>query len=244
MTNKHKIYQPMIQYLFSDEEWNSTNPTSNIQDKDICQLGILHHGLCEHISFTGNYQMPSVKPIICNVPKCIMAYYRTTSETPGYVVPHFFTDDKNIEKMWTYPYRFLKTIASRNSIIIGPDFSVYAELVFPQKCWNIFRNKLLTAWWQSNQIKVIPNISWINENYECSFDGWPKNSIIAVNSTGVGNSKRCKAMWISGYKKMLDCLRPIHILRYGAKQDGENESISTYYPNDNYIIARSSHGRK
>lgn len=111
-------------------------------------------------------------------------------------------------------------------------------MVFAQKLWNIFRNKLLVAWWQFNGIDVIPNISWMNDNYECSFEGWPKGSVVAVNSTGVGNSERCKTMWIEGYNKMIDYLHPIHIVRYGAKQIGENEAISTYYPNDNLTIAR------
>lgn len=226
--------------LFSEDEWDAvasaSNQHANAKESDL--LGVLHHGLCQNLSFTGTYQMPVVKPIICNVPKRIVAYYRTTSGKSGYGVPHFYTDDRRLEGLWTYPYRYVEAILSRNSLVIGPDFSVYAELTFPQKQWNIFRNKLLVAWWQYNGIDVIPNVSWVNENYECSFDGWPKKSVVAVNSTGVGLSNRCRAMWIDGYNKMIDFLQPVHILRYGAKQYGEDESISTYYQNDNLIMAR------
>ena len=41
---------------------------------------------------------------------------------------------------------------------------------------------------------------------------------------------------------MIKRLNPVHILRYGAKQDGEIESISTYYTNDNFKVI--NYGRK
>lgn len=226
--------------LFNEDELNAMVSNSNeiVSDRVTDNLGILHHGLCQNLNFTSSFQMPIVKPILCDIPKHIIAYYRTTTGKYSNAVPHFYTDDKHLEGLWTRPNKYARMILSRNTLIIGPDFSVYAELVFTQKLWNIFRNKLLVAWWQYNGIDVIPNISWINENYECSFDGWPQGSVIAVNSTGVGNSERCKAMWITGYKKMLEYLNPAHIIRYGAKQIGENDTISTYYPNDNLIMAR------
>lgn len=226
--------------LFNEDEWNAMVSTSHeiISAQVPDHLGILHHGLCQNLDFTGTFQMPVVKPILCDIPKRIVAFYRTTTGKYRNAVPHFYTDDKHLEGLWTYPNKFVSSILSRDSLIIGPDFSVYAEMVFAQKLWNIFRNKLLVAWWQFNGIDVIPNISWMNDNYECSFEGWPKESVVAVNSTGVGNSERCKTMWIEGYNKMIDYLHPIHIVRYGAKQIGENEAISTYYPNDNLTIAR------
>lgn len=45
-------------------------------------------------------------------------------------------------------------------------------------------------------------------------------------------------MWLEGYKVMLETLEPTHILRYGAKIEGENEAISTYYDNDNKKFAK------
>ena len=38
---------------------------------------------------------------------------------------------------------------------------------------------------------------------------------------------------LEGYYAMLDILKPIHILRYGAYIEGEQKEISTYYPNNN-----------
>lgn len=227
--------------LFDEDEWNqmltpslSTSPTVRVPD----HLNILNYNLCQNLNFTGKYQMPVVQPIDCPIPQNIVAYYRTTTGNFPNCIPHFYTTDSHIEAAWTKPNEMLSRLIAKNSYIIGPDFSVYENLLLPQKIWNIYRNKCLVAWWQYNGLKVIPNVSWISHNYVCSFDGWPKNSVIAVNSTGVGNNEWCKVMWRKGYRKMLKVLQPKHILRYGAKQNGEEVSISTYYPNDNLKIVR------
>lgn len=229
--------------LFSQEEWDAMIPASyNDKNATVSNgLGVLHHRLCENLSFTGKYQMPVVQPVTCPVPNEIVAYYRTATKTCKGCVSHFYTSDTRIERIWKQPNVVLNQLLHEDTWVIGPDFSVYANLLFPQKTWNIFRNKLIVAWWQYSGVKVIPNISWVNYDYDLSFDGWPRESVIAVNSTGVGNSNRCKAMWIDGYREMIKRLSPIRILRYGAKQDGENEEISRYYENDNKKFSR--HGR-
>ena len=226
--------------LFDDGEWDDLVLASNKNkiDYNYGRLGILHHRLCQGLSFTGRFQMPVVKKVICEIPKQIIAYYRTKSGLFGDCTPHFYTNDNRIECLWAHPHKMLKSIRNRYSLVIGPDFSVYGELLLAQKLWNIFRNKLIVAWWQYWDLVAIPNISWIEGEYDLSFDGWPQNSVVAVNSTGVGHSKRCKAMWIEGYKEMVKRLNPIHIIRYGAKQKDEIESISTYYTNDNLKAAR------
>ena len=70
-------------------------------------------------------------------------------------------------------------------------------------------------------------------SYDICFDGYPKNSIIAINSTGCVQDKRSKELWHAGYEEVIKRLNPKHIVRYGAKLDGEMESISTYFNNDN-----------
>lgn len=104
---------------------------------------------------------------------------------------------------------------------------------------NIFLNKMFTAWWQYNGLTAYPNIVWVERvPIELCLDGFPIGSVVAVNSTGIGRDHHAKKVWIKGYHAMLDTLKPLHIIRYGAKQDGENENISTYFPNDNW---RASH---
>lgn len=221
--------------IFSKEMWEQLVVTSNkiTEAQSPTPLGILNQSICHNLSFTGKYEMPVVKAIHCNIPKEIIAFYQMKRYKGNNYIPHFYTDDRKFENVWSFPRKALQTFMQCQEII-STDFSVYEDLLFPQKLWNIFRNKLLAAWWQYCGLKVIPNISWIHgKDYDISFDGWPKKSLIAVNSTGVGNSDRCKAMWLEGYNIMLETLKPTHILRYGVKIEGECEQISTYYRNDN-----------
>lgn len=230
--------------LFTQQVLDSLIRVSRLEveaaDRDIAN--ILNHKLCEVLSFTGDYQMPVVEAIKCPPPARIAAFYRlhTDKEINDYV-PHFYTQDSHIESLWRNPYKWLAKLL-RARAVISPDLSVYNELVLSQKIWNIFRNKLLASWWQHNGVRVIPNISWPQGlNYDISFDGWPQNSVVAVNSTGIGRDERCRRMWLDGYEELLSRLHPTHILRYGVKIEGEREDISTYYPNDNQVFAR--HGR-
>lgn len=231
--------------LFSKDVMESLITTSEriIKAEGSNGLGTLNHKLCENLSFTGNFQIPVVEAINCPPPKSIAALYRLKHHAvSSNSIPHFFTPDVHFESTWSHPRKTLETLFHFD-MVISPDFSVYNELVYPQKVWNIFRNKLLAAWWQYNGILVIPNVSWlIGFDYAISFDGWPRNSVIAVNSTGVGKDPYCRHAWLMGYKEMLRRLSPLHIIRYGAKIAGECEEISTYYPNDNQIFAR--YGRK
>ncbi len=208
------------------------------KSKDHESLGVLNQGIGQCLCTTGQYEMPVVRAISCSAPKDIVALYHIDRCKIEGCIPHFYAEDKKFENIWTFPRKSLRKI-TRYPMIISPDFSVYANLAFPQKFWNIFRNKFLAAWWQYNGLHVIPNVSWIHgQDYAISFDGWPNNSVIAVNSTGINDDEKCKIMWLEGYKVMLDTLKPTHILRYGAKIEGENEGISTYYDNDNKKFAR------
>lgn len=226
--------------LFAKQDWDKLISVSCQVAKTEAppSLGVLNKNICQYLDTTGQYEMPVVRAINCSIPKDIVALYHIGRYKNEGCIPHFYTEDRKFESTWTFPCKSLHKIV-RYPLIISPDFSVYEDLAFPQKFWNIFRNKVLAAWWQYNGLNVIPNVSWIyGKDYSISFDGWPKHSVIAVNSTGINDYEKCKIMWLEGYKVMLETLKPIHILRYGAKIEGENESISTYYENDNKKFAR------
>ena len=107
-----------------------------------------------------------------------------------------------------------------------------------QMLWNSFRNKLLSAFYQRNGIRLIPAPSWGDlPHIELFMEGWPKGSVIAINSTGIGLDKRCRYIWLEGYHAMLDILKPIHIISEvwdGLKIDGKDfEEVI----NHSYIVA-------
>lgn len=223
-------YQKVIPFEYED----SMDDQLLIEDHKT--LGTLHSIICNGIEFTSKNQFPIVRPIVTEVPKNICSVHRLHRKTESFLknqCGHFFTNDKNIEPFWNYPYRYLSWL-KKFDCITSTDFSIYTNMVQIQKLWNSFRNKLMTAFFQRNGISVIPAPSWADSpDIDIFMEGWPKNSVIAINSTGIGRDKRCRYVWLDGYYAMLDILKPLHIIRYGAYIEGENKEISTYYGNDN-----------
>lgn len=194
--------------------------------------------ICQNLTFTSDYQHPKIDAVTGMLKYDIVAYHRCSSLATKDVCPHFFTKDRNFIYALRHPKRMLAFLLNY-PCTIGPDLSVWPTMVRSTKERNIFLNKMFTAWWQYNGIIAYPNIVWSERMpYELCFDGFPVGSIVAVNSTGIGRDYHAQKVWINGYYAMLDALKPTHIIRYGAKQKGEDESISTYFPNDNW---RASH---
>lgn len=191
--------------------------------------------LCRGISFTGKYEMPIVKPCTISVPSDseIFSFHRAIPAKMANVFPHFYVSDDILERIWNH-WREYEDKLRHFPAVISPDFSMFMDMLEPQRRYNCFRNKLLAARWQADGLVVIPSISWADRNsFGYAIDGWPKFSVIAINSTGLGNDKRSKRLWKEGYQYVLEQLHPILILRYGPKQPGEREDISIYYENDN-----------
>ena len=199
-------------------------------------LGPLHSMLCEGVEFTSKNQFPVVEPYTGELPENLCSIHRLRKKPDSLlrvICAHFFTDDSNIEPYWNNPFKYLRFL-QRLGWIISTDLSLYTNMLLMQMLWNSFRNKLLSAFYQRNGIRLIPAPSWGDlPHIELFMEGWPKGSVIAINSTGIGLDKRCRYIWLEGYHAMLDILKPIHIMRYGAYIEGERKEMSTYYPNNN-----------
>ena len=207
-------------------------------------LGPLHLRICEGLDFTSEYEMPIVRPEFVEPPYDIKAFHRLKGISENVkkdFFGHFYTLDRHFESVWNRPYSFIPLFRKLGGII-SPDYSILDNMLKEQRFWNDFRNKLLSAFYQRWNIPVIASPVWCSDmkNIMRFMDGWPHNSIVAVNSTGVCRDKRSRHIWLDGYFAMIDILKPTHILRYGGKIEGELCEISTYYTNNNNV---NSHGR-
>jgi len=60
---------------------------------------------------------------------------------------------------------------------------------------------------------VVPTIMWgLEDSYDWCFDGYPKNSIVAVSNVGLCKDSELKTMFNNGYNEMLKRLDPIKVL--------------------------------
>lgn len=225
-------YQKIIPFEFDDNMSNN----DMITNENAQVLGPLHLYLCRGLDFTSQNQFPIVHPYLGDIPEKMQSVHRLTRKPDSYLKQYcgsFFTTDSNFERFWTFPNKYLDFLR-KLQCVLSTDFSLFSNMLQMQKFWNSFRNKLLSAFYQRNGISLIPAPSWGDlPNIDIYMEGWPRDSVIAINSTGVGKDKRCQHIWLEGYYAMLEILNPRHILRYGAFIDGERKEISTYYPNNN-----------
>lgn len=194
----------------------------------------LREEMNRHLNFTSGYQHPKVAAVTTTLAYPIIAYHRCSTLKNKQVCPHFYTDDSRYTVLLNQPNRAVSLLRPY-PCALGPDFSVHAQMSSHERERRIYDNKFITAWLQYNGLTIYANIVWVERTpYELCFDGLPKNAVVAVNSTGIGNDRHAQYVWRDGYEAMLDILKPIHIIRYGARQEGEREDISTYFRNDNW----------
>jgi len=223
-------YQKIIPFDFGDSNDNG------VLSENVSALGPLNLNICKGINFTSNNQFPIVSPYNGAIPNGLCSVHRLSKKQESFLNNLggiFFTKDSNFEAYWTHPYKYLPFLR-KFQCILSTDFSLYTNMLLIQKIWNSFRNKLMSAFYQRNSIPLIPAPSWGDLKYiDLYMEGWPTNSIIAINSTGIGKDKRCRHIWLDGYHAMLDILKPVYILRYGSMIEGEITEISKFYPNNN-----------
>ncbi len=187
--------------------------------------------------------MPIVEPCnVSHIPLCWVGFNGCkTADKPQGKGVHFYVDDYQFERLWRSPALYLPRLR-RFRCVISPDFSLYVDMPQPMKMWNVYRNRLLAAWWQSVGLDVIPNVSWAEpDSYSYCFEGLPLHSIVAIGSMGANRYRLTRYLWLKGYHTALELLEPTLIIRYGERVPGEDEGRSIYI--DNPVTRRLHNGR-
>ena len=96
----------------------------------------------------------------------------------------------------------------------------------PIQIYNIYRSRLLGAYWQSEGISVIPTLSWSDENsYDFAFDGIEIGSTVTVSTVGILKNEEAKRYWISGMKEAIKRIKPKTIILYGLEVEFDYRNI-------------------
>ena len=130
---------------------------------------------------------------------------------------HFFLYDYKFERIWKNPNTDLEKLKHYRAAL-SPDFSMYVEMAPVLQLYNTFRNRWCGAYFASKRIRVIPTVSWGNENaFEFCFDGIEKGSTVAVSTYMVSehdNRQDQKEFFLRGYNEMLRRIEPEKIICY------------------------------
>ena len=243
MVTKEKINRAIQLCLFNELSYEGEKQDynySNAEDMLLTKKDKTLLFMTLSVTMTSNNEMPIVKSFTDEIPEDIIGIHRVKHLFNPKIAPHFYLDDYRIYQYWNKPFETEK-ILSGFKYSISTDFSMTNEMGRPQKMYSSFLNKLWAAWLQSRGHNIIPNVSFPDEYWEDYWiEGWPENSIIAVSSVGVKRHGNPKG-FIRGLNRIKSELKPIHILRYGPKIDGESDYNCTYFINDN---TRLAYGRK
>ena len=128
---------------------------------------------------------------------------------------HFFLDDYQFNRLWNRPDKYIPLL-SKFKYVLSPDFSMYTDYPKAMQMWKHYQKHWLGAYMELFGIKVIPTVGWSDkDSFKWCFDGEPRNSIVAVSSSGTQKDKESKQLFLEGYNKMLEVLKPTKILFWG-----------------------------
>lgn len=174
------------------------------------------------------WQMPVIE---CDdfIPDDLIGFnYAKSSENKKCGI-HFYVDDYQFERIWNYPEKYVDVL-EQYECILTPDFSLYLDMPMPMKIWNIYRSRLIGQYFQKRGIKVIPTISWAEEEtFKFCFKGIPKGSIVSISTIGVKQDENALKIWRDGVSEMIKQIEPKAILVYGGKLDYDFKDIQVYY---------------
>ncbi len=107
-------------------------------------------------------------------------------------------------------------ILAKFEAVLTPDFSLYTDMPLIIQMYSIFKNRWCGAYWQNKGLRtVIPTITWGDEkSYDFCFLGIEEGSIVAISTL---NTCKEKELFMKGYNRMLEVIKPQLIYCYGVK---------------------------
>lgn len=171
----------------------------------------------------GRYDIPILEPVHIDNLKDIPLQgfnFALGDKTPQGKGVHFFLHDYQFERVWKYPDRYTDVL-SKFEFVLSPDFSCYFDTPLAVRIYNTYRNRWCAKYWQTQGIKVIPTVTWSDdETFEFCLDGLPKHSTIAISTMGDIWYNQNEAH-LKHWDEMLDILEPDSILVYGNSKLNE-----------------------
>ena len=189
--------------------------------------------LCKGLNFTKDkFQMPIIHKEDF-IPSSLVGFNYGLSKKHIDGAFHFFLDDYQFQRVWKAPERYIEVL-KRGEGALSPDFSLYTDMKTPLQIYNVYRSRLIGAFYQLHGIKIIPTISWSDVNsFEYCFLGVEKGSVVAISTIGVKKDKYKLLLWQNGVREMIKQIEPSAILIYGGQVDYDfGDTRVIYYKNE------------
>lgn len=169
---------------------------------------------CSIYDCAGDLELPTMEPVDV-IPSNMTSFNFAKSAKSFDTGIHFCIDDYQFERVWTYPERYVDLLR-RFECVVTPDFSVYTDMPYPMKLWNVYRSLALGHYWQSEGLKVVPNATWSDEaSLQWIFKGLPKGGTVFVSTLGVTRVDEYAHECARGFPELERQVRPSRILLLG-----------------------------
>ena len=184
------------------------------------------------LNLVGKNELPEVAAYTGEIPFVLTPYsMKDTGNKNGAV--HFYIDDYRFDGMYTCGHinHYTKNVALYKTVI-APDFSLYLDQSCTLNKFQLYKNRVVTAYWQSLGMQVIPSVSWGNaESFEYCFEGLPQNSVLSIGGLGNSHHPSMIKLWEYGVRLTIERLHPIALIIYGAPKKLDLP-VKTYYFED------------
>lgn len=184
------------------------------------------------LHLVGKYELPEVRAYTGEIPVNLTPYsMKNVGNKNGAV--HFYIDDYRFTGMymWGHISQFTENVAPYK-MVIAPDFSVFLDQSRTLNLFQLYQNRVVTAYWQSVGLQVIPSVSWGNaDSFEYCFDGLPQNSILSIGGLGNSHHASMLKLWEYGVNLTIERLHPTALIIYGTPKQ-LNLPVETYYFKD------------
>lgn len=204
---------------------------------DALNLGLLP------VDTTEKYGLPVVRTDVVCQADSLIPFNRAKTCQRRDVGVHFFIDDYQFERVWKSPQLYVEMLG-KYRFVCAPDFSLYLDMPMAAKIWNIYRSRLLTAYWQQKGLKVVPVLQWAEPaTFDFCFEGIASGGTVAVSTLGEARNKLTKQLWAIGMREAITRLHPKRVLLYGTPIDFNFGDIEVVRYNNEVLERRFGHGR-
>ena len=153
----------------------------------------------------GKEQMPVLEPVDADLelPDEMVTFDEAFTKKKTDCIIHFYTDDRRFLRIFRNPRKYLPFL-KKCAAVVEPDLSQYVNMPYALRQVHAWLNRAFAAWLQKEGVKIIQNITWsLKDSYAYSIQGRAKNTIVAVNCTGIIGHDFSKHLWREGYKNVV-----------------------------------------
>jgi hypothetical protein len=232
--------------VFPEDESEESNPLAEDQVDEIPDLGTVHT-LRTDIFFLptsdeNRWDIPMLLPdMIPELPETVIPWvgpvisadsddgkqhfmYQYSSDSTrdmpwDRTIMSFYIHDQRFENWWSDPAHYVSRMLNADIYsLVTPDYSLYENTPRSTCLMNVYRAYWIGRFAQEAGVKVIPNLTWRDEDFDYCFAGVPEepNCAAIQVQTMSRNDKEQERAYVRSLNKVIEQVKPKSLLVYAG----------------------------